>query len=180
MNQTAFDCTTQSTQAITRSERSKWTIMAQNYTTLAQRYLSQSEVTKNALLSVQSEAASLAIKMANQSCAVEVTTTTTTPETFTTTPEIFTTTPEIFTTTPETTTTTPETTTTYLNLATTTNSPGFPAGFSLTGPADFGYVMNIILEVLEELFNESFGGLSYEQIFTSIFTGMELNGTCGN
>lgn len=159
MNQTAFDCTTQSTQAITRSERSKWTIMAQNYTTLAQRYLSQSEVTKSALLSAQSEAASLAIKMANQSCAVEVTTTTTTPEIFTT---------------------TPETTTTYLNLATTTNSPGFPAGFSLTGPADFGYVMNIILGVLEELFNESFGGLSYEQIFTSIFTGMELNGTCGN
>lgn len=120
--------------------------MAQNYLKLSQNYLIQSQETQKLLSSLKNDLVDLDIKMENQNCPVAVTTT---PSTLTT------------------------ASSTLKAAMTTLSSSGLPAGLSLTGPADFGYVMNIVIEVLEELFNESFGGLSYEQIFKSIFTGMD-------
>ena len=153
MNKTASDCSTLSTQVVTRSERTKWTMMAENYFKLSKNYLNQSQETQKFLASLQSDLVDLEIKLENQNCPVEVTTTASTLTTASS---------------------------TLKAAMTTLSSSGLPAGLSLSGPADFGYIMQIVIEVLEEVFNESFGGLSYQQIFSSIFTGMDCYNYFGN
>lgn len=59
--------------------------------------------------------------------------------------------------------------------ATTTTSGPF---FSLSGPMDTGAVLKVLFEILEDVFNDAFGGMSYEQIVTSLLSG--LPGTCNN
>lgn len=76
-------------------------------------------------------------------------------------------------TTPSTVSTTPYT---GSSTAATTTTPG--PFFNLAGPMDFGAVFKIVLEILEDVSNDAFGGMSFEQIVTSLLSG--LPGTCNN
>lgn len=160
-NQTAVECREKSTQEISQNERQIWLKMSEKYLKIAENYWNFFDENQKILTDLKDEIYEIEVEIGNQNCQV-LAKSTVAPSEGSTGIE----------TTPSTSQQT-ETTISMMTAPSTEQITSNPLGFDLEGSVDFGWILKITLGILEEMVDESFSGMSYQQIFTSIFTGME-------
>lgn len=158
MNQTAADCLAQSAHATTTSQRDALISMSQEYCKMAETYKNQSSDTQQLADNLSADLVKLEVKMQDQGCVVKTTSVMSRSASKGAEEDA-----------------TTEFLTTLVSTFSTTSTTSKPA-FDLNGKADFGFISRIVLEIAEDMFNEAFGGLTIDQIFTSIFSGTQICG----